>query len=57
VTFPLYIFGAAQRGISVEVYVIATMLFMLTVLAMAFTVWQQRRATRLASVRPAQEAG
>ena len=27
VTFPLYIFGAAQRGIPVEVYVIATMLF------------------------------
>ena len=27
VTFPLYIFGAAQRGIPVEVNVIATMLF------------------------------
>jgi spermidine/putrescine transport system permease protein len=47
VTFPLYIFGAAQRGIPVEVYVIATMLFMVTVLAMSFTVWQQRRAERL----------
>lgn len=47
VTFPLYIFGAAQRGIPVEVYVIATMLFMVTVLAMGFTVWQQRRAERL----------
>jgi spermidine/putrescine transport system permease protein len=57
VTFPLYIFGAAQRGIPVEVYVIATMLFMVTLLAMAFTVWQQRRATRLASVRPEQDAG
>ena len=34
VTFPLYIFGAAQRGIPVQVYVIATMLFALTVLAM-----------------------
>ena len=31
VTFPLYIFGAAQRGIPVEVNVIATMLFMATV--------------------------
>ena len=55
VTFPLYIFGAAQRGIPVQVYIIATMLFAITLLAMAFTVWQQRRADRLASVRPEQE--
>jgi len=52
VTFPLYIFGAAQRGIPVQVYIIATMLFSITVLAMIFTVWQQRRADRLAAVRP-----
>jgi spermidine/putrescine transport system permease protein len=56
VTFPLYIFGAAQRGIPVEVYVIATMLFAVTVAAMVFTVWQQRRAERMASVRPEPEA-
>ena len=56
VTFPLYIFGAAQRGIPVEVYVIATMLFMVTVVAMVFTVLQQRRADRLTSVRPPQES-
>jgi spermidine/putrescine transport system permease protein len=55
VTFPLYIFGAAQRGIPVQVYIIATMLFATTVLAMIFTVWQQRRADRIASVRPEQE--
>jgi spermidine/putrescine transport system permease protein len=55
VTFPLYIFGAAQRGIPVQVYIIATMLFAITVVAMAFTVWQQRRADRLASMRPEQE--
>ena len=55
VTFPLYIFGAAQRGIPVQVYIIATMLFATTVLAMIFTVWQQRRADRIASVRPDQE--
>jgi spermidine/putrescine transport system permease protein len=55
VTFPLYIFGAAQRGIPVQVYIIATMLFATTVLAMIFTVWQQRRADRLAAVRPDQE--
>jgi spermidine/putrescine transport system permease protein len=55
VTFPLYIFGAAQRGIPVEVNVIATILFAVTVLAMAFTIWQQARAEKLASVRPDQE--
>ncbi len=37
VTFPLYIFGAAQRGIPVEVNCIAMMLFGLTVVAMVFT--------------------
>ena len=56
VTFPLYIFGAAQRGIPVEVNVIAAMLFAVTVVAMVFTVWQQGRAEKLASVRPDQEA-
>jgi spermidine/putrescine transport system permease protein len=55
VTFPLYIYGAAQRGIPVEVNVIAMMLFSVTVIAMGFTVWQQRRAERMASVRPGQE--
>jgi spermidine/putrescine transport system permease protein len=55
VTFPLYIFGAAQRGIPVQVYIIATMLFSITVLAMIFTVLQQRRADKLAAVRPEQE--
>jgi len=55
VTFPLYIFGAAQRGIPVEVNVIAMMLFAVTVVAMVFTVWQQGRAEKLASVRPEQD--
>ncbi len=55
VTFPLYIFGAAQRGIPVEVNVIATMLFGLTVIAMVFTIWQQARAEKLAAIRPDQE--
>jgi spermidine/putrescine transport system permease protein len=53
VTFPLYIYGAAQRGIPVEVNVLATMLFGVTVIAMLFAVWQQRRAERLASTVPA----
>jgi spermidine/putrescine transport system permease protein len=57
VTFPLYIFGAAQRGIPVEVNVIAMMLFFVTVAAMGFATWQQRRAEKMASVRPDQEAG
>ena len=55
VTFPLYIFGAAQRGIPVEVNGIATILFTVSVVAMGFTVLQQRRAERLAAVRPPQE--
>ncbi|MGH2993993.1 MAG: ABC transporter permease [Solirubrobacterales bacterium] len=55
VTFPLYIFGASQRGIPVEVNVLAAMLFAVTVVAMLFTVWQQRRAERMAAVRPEQE--
>lgn len=52
VTFPLYIFGAAQRGIPVEVYSIATLLFAVTVAAMIFVTWQQRRAEKMAEVRP-----
>ena len=56
VTFPLYIYGASQRGIPVEVNVLATLLFAVTVVAMGFTVWQQRRAERMAAVRPEQEA-
>jgi spermidine/putrescine transport system permease protein len=56
VTFPLYIYGAAQRGIPVEVNVIAMMLFSATVLAMGFAAWQQSRAEKMASVRPEQEA-
>jgi spermidine/putrescine transport system permease protein len=55
VTFPLYIFGASQRGIPVEVNVLATMLFALTVIAMAFTVWQQRRAERMTRRAPGAE--
>lgn len=55
VTFPLYIFGAAQRGIPVQVNVIAMILFFVTVTAMIVTTWQQRRAEKMAAVRPEQE--
>ncbi|TMK55536.1 MAG: ABC transporter permease [Actinobacteria bacterium] len=57
VTFPLYIFGAAQRGIPVEVNVIAMILFFFTCATMGFATWQQRRAEKLTSVRPEQEGG
>ncbi len=55
VTFPLYIFGAFQRGVPVEVNCIAMILFGITVAAMIFTTWQQQRAEKLAEVRPEQE--
>ena len=51
-TFPLFIFGASQRGIPVEAYSMATILFLVTLVAMMVTVWQQRRAEKLASMRP-----
>ncbi len=52
VTFPLYIFGANQRGIPVEVNVIATMLFLITIIAMLAVIIQQRRAEKLSEMRP-----
>jgi spermidine/putrescine transport system permease protein len=52
VTFPLFIYGATQRGVPVQVNVLATMLFLLTVVAMVVTIVQQRRAEKLAAVRP-----
>ncbi len=56
-TFPLYIFGVALRGIPIQVNVLATMLFVVTVAAVALVIWQQRRAERLAAVQPEQETG
>ena len=52
VTFPLYIYGASLRGIPVQVNVLATMLFAVTVIAIALVLWQQRRAEQMAAVRP-----
>ena len=49
-TFPLYVFGVSLRGIPVQVNAIATMLFALTVIAIALVIWQQRRAERMAGV-------
>jgi spermidine/putrescine transport system permease protein len=46
VTFPLFIFGASQRGIPADVNVLATMLFVLTTAIVALTIWQGRRQER-----------
>jgi spermidine/putrescine transport system permease protein len=54
-TFPLYVFGVALRGIPVQVNVLGTMLFVVTVGAIALVLWQQRRAERMAAVRPEPE--
>jgi spermidine/putrescine transport system permease protein len=43
VTFPLFIFGAAQRGIPPEVNVLGTLVFLVTVAIMLVNVWMQRR--------------
>ena len=48
VTYPLWIFGASQRGVPPQVNVLAAMIFLFTVAVMIFTVWQQRRAEKLA---------
>jgi spermidine/putrescine transport system permease protein len=55
VTFPLYVFGVALRGIPVQVNVLATMLFVVTVAAILLVIWQQRRAERMAAVAPEPE--
>jgi spermidine/putrescine transport system permease protein len=51
-TFPLYVYGVSLRGVPVQVNVLATMLFMVTVIAVALVLLQQRRAERMAAVRP-----
>jgi spermidine/putrescine transport system permease protein len=52
ITFPLFIWGAARVAIPPQIYVIATMIFLFTVAMMIITVWQQRRAEKMAAVRP-----
>jgi spermidine/putrescine transport system permease protein len=54
VTFPVFIWGAARVAIPPQIYVIATMIFLFTVAMMILTVWQQRRAEKMAAVRPAE---
>jgi spermidine/putrescine transport system permease protein len=52
VTFPLYVYGVALRGIPVQVNVLATILFLVTLVAIGLVIWQQRRAEALAAIPP-----
>jgi spermidine/putrescine transport system permease protein len=54
-TFPIYVFGAHLRGIPVQVNVLATMLFVVTVIAISFVLWQQRRSARTTPLPAEQE--
>jgi len=51
-TYPLYVFGISLRGIPVQVNVIATMIFVATVIGIAAVLWQQRRAEKMAEIAP-----
>ena len=52
VTFPLYVYGVSLLGIPVQVNALATILFIIAATAAALVLWQQRRAERMAAVRP-----
>jgi spermidine/putrescine transport system permease protein len=52
ITFPVFIWGAARVAVEPQIYVIASMIFLFTLAMMLLTVWQQRRAERMAAVRP-----
>jgi spermidine/putrescine transport system permease protein len=52
VTFPLYVYGVSLRGIPVQVNALATLLFLVAVVAVALVLVQQRRAERMAAVQP-----
>jgi spermidine/putrescine transport system permease protein len=54
-TFPLYVFATHLRGVPVQVNVLATMLFVVTLAAIVLVIWQQRRAERMAQVQPEPE--
>ena len=54
-TFPIWVYGAALRGVPVQVNVLATMLFVVTIAAIMLVLRQQRRAEQMAGVRPEPE--
>ncbi len=55
VTFPIFIWGAARVAVPPQIYVVASLIFLFTLATMLLTVWQQRRAERMAAVRPEPE--
>jgi spermidine/putrescine transport system permease protein len=55
ITFPVFIWGAARVAVPPQIYVIASMIFLFTLAMMLLTVWQQRRAERMAMVQPEPE--
>jgi spermidine/putrescine transport system permease protein len=57
VTFPIFVWGALRVSVPPEIYVIGSMIFLFTLAMMLLTVWQQRRAERMAAVRPEEEGG
>jgi spermidine/putrescine transport system permease protein len=52
VTFPVFVWGALRVSVPPEIYVIGSMIFLFTLAMMLLTVWQQRRAERMAEVQP-----
>ena len=52
ITFPLFVWGAARVSVPPQINVIATMIFLATLLLMVLTVLQQRRAARMSAVMP-----
>jgi spermidine/putrescine transport system permease protein len=57
VTFPVFVWGALRVSVPPEIYVIGSMIFLFTLAMMLLTVWQQRRAERMAAVQPDTEGG
>jgi spermidine/putrescine transport system permease protein len=55
ITFPVFIWGAVRVAVPPQIYVIGSMIFFFTLAMMLLTVWQQRRAERMAAVRPEPE--
>jgi spermidine/putrescine transport system permease protein len=52
ITFPVFVWGALRVAVPPEIYVIGSMIFLFTLAMMLLTVWQQRRAERMAEVQP-----
>ena len=55
VTVPIFIWGAARVAVPPQIYVVASLIFLFTLATMLLTVWQQRRAERMAALRPEPE--